>query len=195
MALEDLQDVVESDLPYELGDRLAEKAREHGEAYHNIFCWNCGKGVAVAKLSRCKNCGAAMNGPWRFDSPCSKVRPEHPWMFARSYRRFRRRSIIGLIIFGIIVTAIIAGVMVFANEEFDINSTEDVRGLVYVVIGLWILWIAALFYQFFDTARKIRHARAGNRDPRNTDNECAMCGTLNDKRANYCGLCGCSIPK
>ena len=195
MAWEDLQDSVDVTALDELGDKLAEKAREHGETYHNTFCWNCGKSVTVATLSRCKACGAAMNGPWRFTTPCRPARPERAGTFSPSIMRFRRRSMLYLVVFGIIVTIIIAAVMFFASGDYDLSDPEDVSNALKVILLIWIFWIACFIYQFLDTGRKIKRTRSGNRDPRNPDNVCAMCGTPTEKIANYCGICGSAIPK
>ena len=177
----------------ELGDLLAEKAREHGEKYHNCFCWNCGAGVKIALPRPCPNCGAMMNGPNRFYSPCAPHNPGRASAMHPSIRRYKKNTIVYGFIFAIIVSIIVACVMFFSGDmEFD---DEGIHHVALILEVLWLFWIISVIYTFVTTGKEIREAGRYNRSGAERQIYCAMCKTPAERNANYCGICGCIIPK
>lgn len=172
---------------------VVDKVREHGENFHNCFCWNCGYNAKIAKVAPCPRCGAIMNGPMRFLTPCAPVDPGRPRATHWSIRRYQKRSIITMLVFGIIVSIIIAAVMFFSGDlDFD---DEGIHIMSMILTVLWLFWFVWLLFDFANVRKKINSAGAYNQNSGEMDIYCAMCETPTDRIANYCGLCGCIIPK
>ena len=174
-------------------DAIVDKVRKHGENFHNCFCWNCGLGVKVATIAPCKRCGALLNGPGRFLSPCvpydpGRVTARHP-----SIRRYKKRTIIAAFIFALLFSA---GLSIFMFVSGDMKfDDEGMHTMAMVLTVIWMFWLVWLLHDFANTRKKVNSTGAYNQNSGEMDIYCAICDNASDRRANYCGLCGCAIPK
>ena len=183
-------DIDGQQLADQISGYLAEKAWEHAEKYNNHFCWNCGKGVTGKK--QCPSCGAVTNGPARFQYPCYPHNPGWVTSLHPSIWRYRIRSIIAMAIFGVLFSVGLCAFM-FISGELEMD-TEGMRNMSYILVIIWVFWLAWFIIDFFNTGKKLRAARAFNRSM-GGEFICAMCETHTQHPANYCGLCGCALPK
>ncbi len=172
---------------------VVDAAREAGRTFNNCFCWNCGYGVKLAKVMPCPRCGAMMNGPTRFLSPCVpqpyvRVTASHP-----SIRRHNKSKILGAFIFAILFSI---GLSIFMVTQGELDFDGDgMHSLTMILAAIWLLWIVWLVYDFGSLRKKINNAGRYNQSSGEMDIYCAICRYPSDRRANYCGLCGCIIPK
>ncbi|MBE6910401.1 MAG: hypothetical protein E7474_12665 [Ruminococcaceae bacterium] len=174
-------------------DGITDAATKAGRTFNNCFCWNCGYGLKIAQAIPCPRCGALMNGPGRFMSPCVpqpyvRAKASHP-----SIRRYRRRTIIGAVIFAILFS-IGLSIFMFASGELDFDD-EGMHNMAMILTVIWLFWMVWLVYDFGSTRKKINKTGQYNQTSGEMDIYCAMCETPSNRRANYCGLCGCILPK
>lgn len=174
-------------------DALTDAARNAGRAFNNCFCWNCGYGLKIAQTIPCPRCGAMMNGPGRFLTPCVpqpyvRAAASHP-----SVRRYRKNSMIASIVFAILFS-IGLSIYMFSSGELDFDG-DGMHTMSLILTVIWLFWIIWIAYDISNTRKKINRVGRYNQTSGEMDIYCAMCDNPSNRRANYCGLCGCIIPK
>ena len=158
-----------------IGEGLGDAMRNSAQVFNNCFCWNCGYAAKVASLTPCPRCGAMRNGPGRFLSPCMpqpyvRATARHP-----SILRYKRNMIVGGLIFAILFSI---GLCIFMFTSGDLEfDDEGIHNMSLILTVIWLFWIVWIVYDFGSTRKKIN------------------CDNPSNRRANYCGLCGCIIPK
>ncbi len=169
---------------------IVEKVWENAETNGNVFCWNCGTGTGRKK--QCPVCGAITNGKARFQYPHAPHMAGVANLFHPSIMKYQMRTVIFGIIFGIIMSvAICYGMYYFNDMTLD---EENMRHMSYVLVIIWVFWLAKFIFDIANLGRKIRAATYFNRTNGGAF-ICAVCEAHTHYPANYCGLCGCVIPK